>query len=290
MRREVREMPGNVSCVAALGDIDGDNFGDLAYGAPAALGGAGKAGVIYGGSYAAEDLAGLRSTLLFFMMLSTAHVVFGSSTRSPRLLLGPETSLSLTLGKGLGGWSAAGISDLNGDGFADIAIGMPRERGQSVHPGSGVVLAFLGNSSFRTAPRPTLTERSAAFRFQCSDAHSGCGATVTSIGDIDGRGLPDILIGAPQSASLAGVAYIVFGEAVMTMPSMWDQDIAACLVGFRVFGSGPGAQDAGVAYATGDSEANMISDTAFNEVRLDMKASGQQAILGRVNMEGHAGS
>jgi len=94
------------------------------------------------------------------------------------------------------GWSVAGAGDTNGDGHADVLVGAP---------GAGAAALLLGPVS------GTATLETADARFV---AGGGAGTTVASAGDVDGDGLDDILVGAPDTdgaTERAGRAWLLHG-------------------------------------------------------------------------------
>src|SRR4051812_1272646 len=124
----------------------------------------------------------------------------------------PTTSLpvyGVTSGEG-SRTTVAELGDVNGDGFADYAVGKPYADANGTD--SGIVYVFLGPGV--TAPA-SLDVRNASFTIT---GHGGelLGFAVAG-GDFNGDGRSDIGIGAPMGAgpnrSGAGVVYIVFGSA-----------------------------------------------------------------------------
>ena len=103
-----------------------------------------------------------------------------------------------------GGYSVAGVGDLNGDGFDDVAIGAPGtiSSGSSV---AGEVYIFPGASGTMYSSRGvTITGPSTAGNF---------GYTVSAGGDIDNDGYPDLLVGAPYPTSSNGTVYVYWGSS-----------------------------------------------------------------------------
>ncbi|MBK0401093.1 FG-GAP repeat protein [Limibaculum sp. M0105] len=186
------------AAVAGGGDIDGDGFGDLLIGAPFRDHGAGvdagSAFAVFGGAAALEGWSsGAPGTG------SVSQEMNGGTLRS------------------YAGFSVAMVGDIDGDGRADSAIGLP---GASVGTrfGAGVVELRLGGSGDRD-----LDTGGGGLRIIGGAALDAAGAALSSAGDFNGDGIDDLLIGAPEAngaAAQSGAAYIVFGR-----DGGWQADI-----------------------------------------------------------------
>src|SRR5262249_2443258 len=114
----------------------------------------------------------------------------------------------------LAGYAVAGLGDVNGDTFPDIAIGAPGGNHGGVNFAGETYVVYGGASLPGVVPLSGLT------------AATGCpirgiavsdqsGDILGRAGDFNGDGMADILIGAshadPLGKNLAGQAYLVFG-------------------------------------------------------------------------------
>jgi hypothetical protein len=113
--------------VTGVGDVNGDGYEDVLVGAPGYTGGASSEGAVF--------------------------LFFGSPTglRTPFdwFVTGGQASLRLGGESSLGVQGRAG--DVNGDGYADIALGESTwSNGQA---GEGRVIAFYGGPTGRASPR-----------------------------------------------------------------------------------------------------------------------------------------
>ena len=98
------------------------------------------------------------------------------------------------------GYAIADAGDVNGDGVTDVVSGAP---GQGSDVGHAHVYS---GASGRTIAR--LRGRRHGDMF---------GAAVSSAGDANGDGVPDLLVGAPGTGAAAGHAYVISGRTFRTL-------------------------------------------------------------------------
>ena len=167
------------------------------------------------------------------------------------------------------GYAAAPAGDVNGDGVDDLLIGA-RRADPSGRAGAGRVYVLFGRKTATTSPFPARLDLETldsadglvinGIRFQDRSGYS-----VAGVGDVNGDGRDDILIGATQDGRGAleteGEAYIVFGRSETTpFPLALELADLDGSNGFRMEGV---AQDArtGVAVAgAGDVNGDGVAD------------------------------
>jgi len=188
--------------VANAGDVNGDGYTDLLVGAPElALGGTGPGRV--------------------FIYLGGAS---GVVTTPNRVLLGPDGARSEF------GLALAGAGDVNGDGFADVVVGA-----RQVASSTGRAYVYLGSATgLAETPATTLTG---------PDGPSSIfGYSVAGVGDVNGDGLADIVVGAPGAMSYAGRAYLHLGSTGGVSPTsaltFSNPDGGSGFFGYPVAGAG----------------------------------------------------
>ena len=94
------------------------------------------------------------------------------------------------------GAAVSGAGDFNGDGLADMAIGAPQS-GPATRDGGGFALVPLRRRASRHA-RPRAAWARAACGSSASTSFANTGESLAPLGDVNGDGRGDLLIGASQ--------------------------------------------------------------------------------------------
>lgn len=207
---------GYGDAVAALDDVDGDGWADLAVAAPSRPVGGAAAGTVYLYSSAGGNL--LRS-------ISNPGVdgAFGSwlgrgldldADGKVELVITEPEGANPTLrfystvtgalvrshvgvaGSGFG-WSFDVTGDIDGDAIADYVVAAPTDPSNAPLMGAAYLYSGASGAFLRAFTEPTGNPS--------SYAHS-----VSGIGDVDTDGIPDILVGSPQFS---------------TSPNLWEGEV-----------------------------------------------------------------
>ena len=141
------------------------------------------------------------------------------------------------------GTAAAWIGDLDGDGSADFLVGGPSTATAAPSSGFAAVLSGASGLSLRiTVGGP---------------APEAYGASVAGPGDVDGDGVPDVLVGAPGApgAGLTGYARVTSGGTGFPLYTLFG-DLPGATFGASVTGvgdwNGDGFPDLAAGGAVGD--------------------------------------
>jgi hypothetical protein len=180
--------------ILGIADFNGDGRNDFAVGAPAAGGGQGRVYIAYRREEALEG----------DFVLNKLELPPGNAERLDGMLIVTDTVDGM-------GSSLASRLDFNGDGVYDLVIGSP-----NASSGIGEVIIIFGNPGIISGDdiRPGLSVRdllearrttdggavAARITGNVLDANGRFGFNIANAGDVDGDGLDDLLVAAPNAS------------------------------------------------------------------------------------------
>ena len=248
-----------------VGDVNGDDIGDLVLGAP------------FAGRVPGSPHGGPRTEL------GEVYVIFGSRTLSGSISI-PQKQQDFTI-SGPEQYSELGdamaVGDVNGDGIADIiAVAEAADAPDGSRPNTGLVYVVFGSRSLGGMVDIAKHEQDVTIMgARANDALGFCAAS----GDVNGDHIDDILLVA-QRAKAAGGSRDTSGEAYVVLGSRdlggtidvlaGDQDItvfgaeahdllSSCLAGHDVNGDGIGDIILGTGFASGPDNSRDRTGEAY---------------------------
>jgi|GEM_PF-1035278 len=228
--------------VSAAGDVNGDGRADVIVGAPWYTTYTGRAYIFYGGSTfvskpaananviltgeatntqfgfsvsGAGDLNGdgrgdvVVGGYLYGSFVGRAYVFYGGNSLVSKPAANADVILAGEAGQSYFGFSVATAGDVNGDGRPDLIIGSP-----AYNNFAGRAYIFYGGALLVSKPAA-----SADVILSGEVTSSQFGYAVSTAGDVNGDGRPDLIIGDACNCPAPGQAYIFFGGSLYSKPA-----------------------------------------------------------------------
>jgi hypothetical protein len=194
--------------------------------------------------------------------MGRAYVVFGKTDSAPvwlsdvRVGSGGFAIEAEAEGDFLGPVSAAG--DVNGDGLDDVVVGAPYNKLAGWNAGRAYVV--FGKASTTSVELADVAAGAGGFAMTGESEYDRAGRAVAGAGDVNGDGVPDLVVGADWAEELVGRAYVVLGRADTSPVEL--SAVAAGEGGFAITGNAEsysmGAAVSGAGDVNGDGLADVV--------------------------------
>lgn len=249
--------------VSSAGDFNGDGYDDFIVGAPG------------------DDRADGAAYLIYGKAGGFADVSLDALAREDGFKIGSEDFERA-------GTSVSSAGDVNGDGFADIVVGAPRNPVGEIDDGHAYVIfgSAGGYESIDLGDLPAAK----GITILGDAENDQAGFSVSGAGDVNGDGFSDIIVGAKFAdggGTSSGEAYVIFGKASgFGQNGTIDLANLAAADGFTIQGDSAGDKAGFSVASAGDFNADGYADLIVGASESDdggINAGAAYVIFGKAS-------
>jgi hypothetical protein len=171
------------------------------------------------------------------------------------------------------GYSVSGAGDVNGDGIADVIIGAFNANNEA-----GTSYVVYGSKTLGTTINLAALNATQGVAIQGAAAGDEAGWSVSGAGDVNGDGIADVIIGAPDTNNFEGSSYVVYGSK--TLGTTINLAALNATQGVVIQGAAAGDEAGFSVSGAGDVNGDGIADVIIGAPGTNNQAGSSYVVYG----------
>ena len=173
----------------------------------------------------------------------------------------------------LSGWSVSSAGDVNGDGLVDVIVGA-----KAANANTGKSYVVFGQTGTTAVELSAVEAGTGGFVINGQASGDLSGTSVSHAGDVNGDGLADLIVGAPNTTGI-NKSYVVFGQTGTGAINL--SVVAAGTGGFAMNGEATGNLSGFSVSVAGDVNGDGLADLIVGARSFNTNAGRSYVVFGK---------